>query len=110
MAGKNDTIEILVAIFAVIFIFSLIGVLNLSDVAEQIAAPMQPAAAPQGTFLAGEVPEGLSDEELAAASGPAQESAPVSGTSLSPAVSHFSVEDGVQLSTGVTGLVVGELK
>jgi len=111
VARKNETVEILAAVLTVIFILSLIGVLNLSKILENVAAPTQPAAPPQATFETGSGAGGMSDEETAAHSSPTiQESTPVSGTSLSPAVSYFSVEEGIQLSPGVTGLVVGELK
>jgi hypothetical protein len=107
--GKNDKVEFLAAVFVVIFIFSLIGVLNLADIVKQVA-PAKTESIPDIRIQEVGKTNGLSDKEPEATVGSSQERVPIYGTPLSPATSHFSVEDSAQISKGITGLTISDLK
>lgn len=94
--SKNDTTEILVAIGAVVFIFSLIGVLNIVpevrevEVSADVGAAEEVSAEEEPVQLESAVTEVFVDEASPAAEVSA-ESAPLVGTPLSPSVSNFEV-------------------
>ena len=115
MAKKNEQrMEAIVAILTVVVIFSLAGILSWSDVEKEVSERTAPnIVESQVTGGSEGVMKDLPDETLSVVETVAVDvasasaaSAPVFGTSLSPAVSQFSVEEGTELSPGTTGLVV----
>ena len=106
--------ETMVAILTVVAIFSFAGILSWGGVEEEISERAAPnIVQSQVVGGSGGVLKDLSEESMSVietasveVTSPSAQAA-VFGTSLSSAVSHFSVEEGTELSPGTTGIVVG---
>ncbi len=117
-SSKVGTLEILVAMGAVVFIFSLVGLLNLKDAAETVVPSVSVLdERPKAVLESAEseivvLPDG-SARATVVVGGPAAQSVQTSsGTALSSGSSSFMVGGGVVDAGGsdvtptVTGLVV----
>ncbi|MBI4894126.1 MAG: hypothetical protein HY833_00075 [Candidatus Aenigmarchaeota archaeon] len=114
MAKKDEQrTEVAVAILTVVAIFSFAGILSWGGVEEELSERTAPNIVKSQVVGGSDgAAQGLPDEgmrvvETASAEvAPSAEAPAAFGTSLTPATSQFSVDEGTELSRGTIDLVV----